>query len=308
PPARGCRVSTKPRHGRAPRRRSAADGRLRGRAAGDRGSPHAGRRPRERARWRRHRGARRHRLPPPPGLARRRVRRAHHPAARHHVIADQPIGAALPDGPGSDRLRSLMDRGAEVVRQHPVCEARRAAGLVAPNGIWLWGQGTRRTLPPLRERFGVEGSVVAAADLVRGLGALAGLRVIDVPGATGQFDTNFRGKAEHGLRALEERDFLLLHVEAPDEGGHLGDAEKKVEAIERLDEDVLSPLLEGLRARGGEWRVMVLADHATPCARRTHTTYPVPFSVYVSAHDEKTVVQKRGYHERDAREQGIFVP
>ena len=225
-----------------------------------------------------------------------------------HLITEQPIGAALPEGPGSERLRALMERGAEVVRQHPVTEARRAAGLVAPNGIWLWGQGTRRTLPPLRERFGVEGAVVAAADLVRGVGALAGLRVIDVPGATGQCDTNFRGKAEHGLRALEERDFLVLHVAAPDEGGHLGDAQKKVEAIERLDEDVLSPLLDGLRARGGEWRVMVLADHATPCARRTHTTDPVPFSVYVSAHDDKTSGQKRGYHERDARELGIFVP
>ena len=150
--------------------------------------------------------------------------------------------------------------------------------------------------------------MVAAADLVRGLGAMAGLQVVDVPGATGQCDTNFRGKAEHGLRALEERDFLLLHVAAPDEGGHLGDAQKKVEAIERLDEDVLGPLLDGLRARGGEWRVMVLADHSTPCARRTHTTDPVPFTVYVSAHEEKTTSQKRGYHERDAREQGIFVP
>jgi 2,3-bisphosphoglycerate-independent phosphoglycerate mutase len=225
-----------------------------------------------------------------------------------HLIADQPIGGALPEGPGADRLRALMERGGEILRQHPVAEARRARGEVAPNAIWLWGQGTRRTLPPLRERFGVEGAVVAAADLVRGLGALAGLRVVDVPGATGQCDTDFRGKAEHGLRALEERDFLLLHVAAPDEGGHLGDAQKKVEAIERLDEDVLGPLLDGLRARGGEWRVMVLADHSTPCARRTHTLDPVPFAVYVSAQEEKTTVQKRGYHERDAREQGIFVP
>jgi 2,3-bisphosphoglycerate-independent phosphoglycerate mutase len=224
-----------------------------------------------------------------------------------HLIAEQPIGAALPEGPGADRLRSLMDRGAEIVRQHPVVEGRRARGEGAPNAIWLWGQGTRRTLPPLRERFGVDGAVVAAADLVRGLGAMAGLQVVDVPGATGQGDTNFRGKAEHGLRALEARDFLFLHVAAPDEGGHLGDAQKKIEAIERLDEDVLGPLLDGLRARGGEWRVMVLADHSTPCARRTHTTDPVPFTVYVSAHEEKTG-QKRGYHERDAREQGIFVP
>jgi 2,3-bisphosphoglycerate-independent phosphoglycerate mutase len=225
-----------------------------------------------------------------------------------HAVADQPIAAALPQGPGAERLRALMDRAAEVLRTHPVCEARRARGERAPNAIWLWGQGTARSLPPLRERFGVAGAVVAAADLVRGLGRLAGLDVVDVPGATGQLDSNFRGKAEHGLRALDTRDFLLLHVGAPDESGHLGDAQLKVAAIERLDEDVLGPLLDGLRARGDEWRVMVLADHPTPCGRRTHTTDPVPFAVYVTAHESKTTAQKRGYHERDAREQGIFVP
>ena len=106
-----------------------------------------------------------------------------------------------------------------------------------------------------------------------------------------------------------ERDFLLLHVEAPDESGHLGDAQQKVEAIERLDEDVLGPLLDGLRARGGEWRVMVLADHPTPCARRTHTADPVPFAVYVSrARGRRSHGRSAAYHERDAREQGIFVP
>jgi 2,3-bisphosphoglycerate-independent phosphoglycerate mutase len=225
-----------------------------------------------------------------------------------HAVADQPIAAALPQGPGAERLRALMDHAAEILRAHPVCEARSARGERAPNAIWLWGQGAGRTLPPLRERFGVEGAVVAAADLVRGLGLLAGLAVVDVPGATGEIDSNFRGKAEHGLRALDTRDFLLLHVGAPDESGHLGDAQQKVAAIERLDEDVLGPLLDGLRARGGEWRVMVLADHPTPCGRRTHTTDPVPFAVYVTAHESKTTAQKRGYHERDAREQGIFVP
>jgi 2,3-bisphosphoglycerate-independent phosphoglycerate mutase len=225
-----------------------------------------------------------------------------------HAVTGQPVATALPQGPGADRLRALMDRAAEILRVHPLCEARRARGERAPNGIWLWGQGTRRSLPPLRERFGVDGAVVAAADLVRGLGALVGLAVVDVPGATGQLDTNFRGKAEHGLRALDTCDFLLLHVAAPDEGGHLGDPRQKIAAIERLDEDVLGPLLDGLRARGGEWRVMVMADHPTPCGRRTHTADPVPFAVYVAAHEAKTTAQKRGYHERDAREQGIFVP
>jgi 2,3-bisphosphoglycerate-independent phosphoglycerate mutase len=225
-----------------------------------------------------------------------------------HAVIGQPVGPALPVGPGAERLRAVMDRAAEVLRTHPLCEARTMRGEPAPNAIWLWGHGTRRSLPPLRDRFGVEGAVVAAADLVRGLGKLAGLAVIDVPGATGQLDTNFRGKAERGLEALDRCDFLFLHVAAPDEGGHLGDAQQKIAAIERIDEDVLGPLLDGLRARGGEWRVMVMADHPTPCGRRTHTADPVPFAVYVAEHEAKTVTQKRAYHERDAREQGIFVP
>jgi 2,3-bisphosphoglycerate-independent phosphoglycerate mutase len=222
-------------------------------------------------------------------------------------LIDQPVAPALPQGPGADRLRALMDRAAEVLQRHPFCEARRARDEGAPNGIWIWGQGTARALPPLRDRFGVDGAVVAAADLPRGLGRLAGLAVVDVPGATGQLDSNFRGKAEHALRALDAHDFLFLHVAAPDESGHLGDAQQKIAAIERLDEDVLGPLLDGLRARGGEWRVMAMADHPTPCARRAHTADPVPFAVYVAAHEAKTALQKRGYHERDAREQGIFV-
>jgi 2,3-bisphosphoglycerate-independent phosphoglycerate mutase len=225
-----------------------------------------------------------------------------------HAIVGEPVAPALPRGPGAERLRAIMDRAGEVLRSHPLCETRRARGERAPNGVWLWGQGSRRSLPQMRERFGVEGAVIAGADLVRGLGILAGLRVVDVAGTTGQLDANFRAEVDGGLRVLDERDFLLLHVTAPDEGGHLGDAQKKIEAIERLDEEVLGPLLEGLRARGGEWRVMVLADHPTPCARRTHTADAVPFAVYVSRDEEKGRTAKRSYHERDAREQGIFIP
>jgi 2,3-bisphosphoglycerate-independent phosphoglycerate mutase len=137
---------------------------------------------------------------------------------------------------------------------------------------------------------------------------LAGLRIVDVPGATGYLDTNFRGKADYGLRALQNGDFLLLHVEAPDEGGHLGDAQKKVEAIENVDEKTLGPLLEGLRAMGEEWRMLVMPDHPTPCALKTHTSDPVPFVVYLSTDDAKPRGQNRGYNERTAREQGIFIP
>ena len=160
----------------------------------------------------------------------------------------------------------------------------------------------------MRDRFGVEGAVIAGADLVRGLGKLAGLRVVDVPESAGRMDGDLRAEVDSGLRELDERDFLLLHVQAPDESGHLGDPQKKVEAIERLDEELLGPLLDGLRARGGEWRVMALADHPTPCDRRIHTADAVPFVVYASRDEEKNRTVKRSYHERDAREQGIFIP
>ena len=129
-----------------------------------------------------------------------------------------------------------------------------------------------------------------------------------MPGATGFLDTNFLGKAEYGLHSLDEGDFLFLHVEAPDEGGHMGDPGKKVEAIENFDQKVVGPLLEGLRQRGDEWRMLVLPDHPTPCALKTHTSDPVPFVVYVSADEQKPRALSRGYNERDARDQGIFIP
>ncbi|HEV7732560.1 MAG TPA: cofactor-independent phosphoglycerate mutase [Candidatus Binatia bacterium] len=225
-----------------------------------------------------------------------------------HTISEKPVAPAMPEGPGAERLQALMSRASGILAAHPVCEARRARGERAPTSIWLWGQGTRTTLPSLRSRFGIEGSVVAALDHVRGLGMMAGLRVLDVPGATGDLDTNFRGKAERGLAALDDRDFVWINVGAATEGGHSGDPQKKITAIEQFDEHVVGPVLEGLRQRGGEWRVMVAPDHPTPCATRGYTAEPVPFVVYVARDEEKARGQKRSYHERDAREQGIFIP
>jgi 2,3-bisphosphoglycerate-independent phosphoglycerate mutase len=225
-----------------------------------------------------------------------------------HDLSDKPVAGHFPDGPGADVLRDLMERSRRFLADHRICREKLARGERAPTAIWLWGQGKRPQIPTLRDRFGIDGSVIAAVDLVNGLGVLAGLRRVNVPGATGFLDTNFRGKAEYGLRALAERDFLFLHVEAPDEGGHLGDPAKKVEAIENFDEKVVGPLLEGLRQSSGEWRMLVMPDHPTPCALKTHTDDPVPFVVYVSGDDAKPRGLSRGYNERDAREQGIFIP
>ena len=225
-----------------------------------------------------------------------------------HDLSDKPVGGAFPQGSGAAVLSGLMERSRAFLAEHRVCRARLARGERAPTAIWLWGQGKRPNLPRLRDRYGIDGSVIAAVDLVNGLGVLAGLVRITVPGATGFLDTNFRGKAEYGLRALETRDFLFLHVEAPDEGGHMGDARKKVEAIENFDEKVVGTILEGLRAMGGEWRVLVMPDHPTPCALKTHTSDPVPFVVYVSRDEQKARGVARGYNEKDAREHGIFIP
>src|SRR5213593_1500472 len=225
-----------------------------------------------------------------------------------HDLSDKPVARAFPEGPGAEVLRELIERSRPLLAEHPLCEARRARGERAPTAIWLWGQGKRPQLPTLRERFGIDGAVIAAVDLVNGLGTLAGLRRIQVPGATGFLDTNFLGKAQYGLQALDEGDFLFLHVEAPDEGGHMGDPAKKVEAIENFDQKVVGPLLEGMRQRGDEWRMLVLPDHPTPCALKTHTDDPVPFVVYVSADEQKARGLSRGYNERDAREHGIFIP
>ena len=225
-----------------------------------------------------------------------------------HDLSDKPVGGAFPQGSGAAVLSGLMERSRAFLAEHRVCRARLARGERAPTAIWLWGQGKRPNLPRLRDRYGIDGSVIAAVDLVNGLGVLAGLVRITVPGATGFLDTNFRGKAEYGLRALETRDFLFLHVEAPDEGGHMGDPRKKVEAIENFDEKVVGTILEGLRAMGGEWRVLVMPDHPTPCALKTHTSDPVPFVVYVSRDEQKARGVARGYNEKDAREHGIFIP
>jgi 2,3-bisphosphoglycerate-independent phosphoglycerate mutase len=225
-----------------------------------------------------------------------------------HDLSDKPVEAHFPNGPGADVLNDLMMRSRAFLAEHPLCRARLARGDRSPTSIWLWGQGKRPRVPTLHERYGIEGSVIAAVDLVNGLGVLAGLHRIAVPGATGYLDTNFLGKAEYGLRALGDRDFLFLHVEAPDEAGHLGDPAKKVEAIENVDAKVIGPLLEGLRQAGGDWRMMVLPDHPTPCATKTHTDEPVPFVVYVASDEQKPRGQSRGYNERDAREKGIFIP
>lgn len=196
-----------------------------------------------------------------------------------HDIMDQPIKDYLPRGQDSELLTELMEATRPVLASHPVNDKRIADGKRPANMIWLWGQGPAPRMPTFQDRFGLRGAMISAVDLLKGIGTYAGLEVIDVPGATGDIDTNYAGKAQAALEALKHLDFVYLHIEAPDEAGHGGDVEQKVLAIELFDKNIVGPVIRGLKASGEDWRVLLLPDHATPISLRTHTREPVPFAM-----------------------------
>ena len=196
-----------------------------------------------------------------------------------HDILDQPIEEHLPSGKDAVLLRDLMEAARPVLDGHPVNKKRIAEGKRPANMIWLWGQGPAPSMPTFQERFGLKGAMISAVDLLKGIGVYAGMEVIDVAGATGTIDTNYQGKVDAALQALQRLDFVYLHVEAPDEAAHEGDRELKIRAIEAFDARIVGPVIEGLRRSGQEWRVLLLPDHATPISLRTHSRDPVPFAI-----------------------------
>lgn len=196
--------------------------------------------------------------------------------AAPHDITDQPLAPHLPQGARAEEVIAMMDASCDILRDHPVNRARRAAGRREVSQIWLWGQGHRLHLAPYREKFGLTGVVISAVDLVRGLGLLAGLDAPKIQGATGFLDTNYFGKVDAGLAALRKKDFAYIHIEAPDECGHLGDAKRKTLAIEQFDEQVVGPVWRELEARREPYRLIVAMDHRTPCAKKSHSREPVP--------------------------------
>ncbi|MBN1882500.1 MAG: cofactor-independent phosphoglycerate mutase [Deltaproteobacteria bacterium] len=197
-----------------------------------------------------------------------------------HDILGEEIGMYLPHGEGAGRLLDLMRRAEMIFADHPINADRRRRGEPVASAPWFWGQGTKPTLPGYRERYGITGAVVSAVDLIQGLGRLAGLDVVEVPGATGWLDTNYEGKVAASLSALwSGADFVYLHVEAPDEAGHAGDVDLKIQAMEDFDREVVGPMMAGLEEMG-RFRVLLLPDHPTPIEIRTHSSEPVPFAVY----------------------------
>ena len=208
-----------------------------------------------------------------------------------HDIPGEPVADYLPKGDGGAQARAIMDRARALLANHPVNLERRERGLPEATDIWLWGQGVVPILQRFRPRYGPRGAVIAAVDLIRGLGRLLGWPVIDVPGATGYIDTDYAAKGRHAMDALNEYDLIVVHIEAPDEAGHMGDVKAKVEAIERIDADIVGPLADAIKSFD-HWRMLIAPDHPTPVNTRTHTSDPPPFCM-AGAHIPTGVVPGR---------------
>jgi 2,3-bisphosphoglycerate-independent phosphoglycerate mutase len=195
-----------------------------------------------------------------------------------HAISGRAVEGNLPTGQGSSLLRELMEKSVAILAAQPVNLVKIDLGENPANMIWLWGGGKLERPPSFRERFGVTGAVIAAVDLIKGIGKLIGLKAVDVPGATGYYDTDYDAKAQYAIQALHEDDFVLVHVEAADEAGHNGDILEKITAIERFDAKIVGKVLEKLE-EWGEFRVLAMPDHYTPITVKDHTPEPVPFAV-----------------------------
>ncbi|NLD49460.1 MAG: phosphoglycerate mutase, partial [Clostridiaceae bacterium] len=219
-----------------------------------------------------------------------------------HDILEKKITPYLPKN-NAGILLDLMMKSYDILKDHRVNKARIAKGLKPANSIWLWGEGKKPFLPEFYDKYKVSGSVISAVDLIKGIGILAGLNVIEVEGATGNIHTNFVGKAQAALKELDEgRDFVYLHLEAPDECGHRYEIDNKVKSIEMIDDLVVGTILKGLE-KYDDYKVMILPDHPTPLSLRTHTSDPVPYITYRKAQITKSGIT--GYDEDQALKTGL---
>ena len=199
-----------------------------------------------------------------------------------HDYMDQDVTESYNAYLQIEPLRELMEKSSRILTSHPVNALRKNNGLKPANSIWPWGEGRPLALESFHDRYGINGSLISAVDLLKGMGICAGLSVINVEGATGYLDTNYEGKADAALKALEDEDFALVHVEAPDETGHQGLIQEKKQAIEDFDARIVKPIVEEMERRNEPFRVIVTMDHYTPLCRRTHEDWPVPMVLYDS--------------------------
>ncbi len=224
-----------------------------------------------------------------------------------HDISGKRLGEAyIPQGVNHDLLLEMMAYSTEAFRNHPVNLARVAQGKNPATSVWFWGEGTRPKLHSFEKQFGLRGGMISAVDLLQGIGLSMGMKVIPVEGATGNYHTNFKGKGEAAIKAIQEDcDFVYIHVEAPDECGHQGQLKEKIWSIEQIDSHIIGPVMAALDQSGEDWAVMVAPDHPTPIALRTHTRTPVPFAY---CRKGQQGVQPRIYNEKTAQASGLFVP
>lgn len=222
-----------------------------------------------------------------------------------HDISGRKIGGYLNKNPDAAGLLELMEKSCEILKDHPVNLKRISEGKRPANAIWLWGQGSRPSLPSFEKLYGVKGSVISAVDLLKGIGICAGMNTPDVEGATGYIDTNFEGKAKKAVEELENgSDFVYIHIEAPDECGHRNEPENKVKAIELIDSRVLPIVLEALE-KYDDYKVMILPDHPTPIVTGTHASDPVPFMIYHKKDEKDSGVDS--INEETASKTGLFI-
>lgn len=193
-----------------------------------------------------------------------------------HDIPDQSIGDFQPKGASAEEVSKLMNDARTLLQAHEINAVRRDMGENPATDIWLWGQGRPTTFEPFESRYGLRGAVIAAVDLIRGIAVCAGLSVLHVPGATGYLDTNYAAKGSAAVAALDEYDVVVVHIEAPDEAGHMGDVRAKIRALEQIDKHVVAPILAKLKTFA-RWRILIAPDHPTPVLSRVHTATPPPF-------------------------------
>lgn len=222
-----------------------------------------------------------------------------------HDISERIVGEYLPAGADSAVLLELMLKSYHILKDHPINKQRRAGGLNPATSAWFWGEGKKPALDSFESLYGLKGSVVAAVDLVKGLGISAGLNSVEVPGATGAIETNFAGKARAALDELKGgQDFAYVHIESPDESGHQGSLKNKLWSIEQIDREVVGRLIEEM-GQFQDLRVMIVPDHPTPLSIRTHSKDPVPFMIFDKNHPQADSI---GIYNEKAADRGIFFP
>ena len=223
-----------------------------------------------------------------------------------HDISGRPIAEYLPKGRYGDLLLDMMKRSRQLLKDHPVNKARIERGLHPATSVWFWGEGVKPALSSFEEKYGIKGGVISAVDLIKGIAICAGLKSVDVPGATGNIHTNFKGKGQAAIDLLRNGyDFVYIHVEAPDECGHRHEIENKVRSIEKIDEEILGPVIGAMREDGEEFSILLMPDHPTPLDIRTHTAEPVPFVLYRSFQHGTPFTYR--YTELLSGETGLFV-